>query len=96
MGLEVNIEGVKELLEDHKDELSTEELEHLQKQLQKTILKEMSSEEEEGREDAPAFLIHEICAKWSEVQSFVEPYHPNTAVSSRSKPFPMIMPCVTL
>ena len=46
MGLEVNNEDVGELLEDHKDELSTEELEQLQKQLQKAIVEEMSSEEE--------------------------------------------------
>jgi len=69
---------VEELLEDHKDELSTEELEHLQKQLQKAIVEEMSSEEEEGREDVPTSLIREICAKWGEVQSF------DKAVASRS------------
>lgn len=72
MGLEVNNEDVEELLEDHKDELSTEELEQLQKQLQKAIVEEMSSEEEEGREDVPTSLICEICAKWGEVKSFVE------------------------
>jgi hypothetical protein len=53
---------VEELLEDHKDELSTEELEQLQKQLQKAIVKEMSSEEDEGREEVPNSLILEICA----------------------------------
>ena len=56
MGLEVNIEDVDELLEDHKDELSTEELE-LQKQLQKAIVEEISSEDEDGREDVPTSLI---------------------------------------
>lgn len=35
MGLEVKNEDVGELLENHKDELSMEELEQLQKQLQK-------------------------------------------------------------
>ena len=29
-------------------------------------------------------LIREICAKWGEVQSFVEQYHPDKAVASRS------------
>ena len=82
MGLEVNNEDVEELLEDHKDELSMEELEQLQKQLQKAIVEEMSSEE--GREDVPTSLISEICAKWGEVQSFVERYHPDKAVASRS------------
>jgi len=42
MGLEVNNEDVEELLEDDKDELSTEELEQLQKQLQKAMVEEMS------------------------------------------------------
>jgi len=84
IGLEVNNEDVEELLEDHKDELSTEELEQLQKQLQKVIEEEMSSEEEKGREDVSTSLSREICAKWGEVQSFVEQYHPDTAVASRS------------
>ena len=47
-------------------------------------MEEMSSEEEEGREDVPTSLICEICAKWGEVQSFVERYHPDKAVTSRS------------
>ena len=46
-------------------------------------MEEMSSEEEEGREDIPTPLIREICAKWGEVQSFVERYHPDKAVASR-------------
>jgi len=82
--LEVNNEDVEELLEDHKDELSTEELEQLQKQLQNAIVEEMSAEEEEGKEDVPTSLICEIYAKWGEVQSFVERYHPDKAVASRS------------
>jgi len=44
----------------------------------------MSSEEEERREDVPTSLIREICAKWSEVQSFVERYHRDKAVASRN------------
>jgi len=47
-------------------------------------VEEMSPEEEEGREDVPTSLIREICAKWGEVQSFVERYHPDKAVASRS------------
>ena len=49
-------------------------------------VEEISSEEEEeaGREDVPTSLIREICAKWGEVQSFVEWYHPDKAVASRS------------
>lgn len=84
MGLEVNNEDVEELVEDHKNELSTEELEQLQEQQQKAIVEEMSSEEEIVREDVPCSLIREICAKWGEVQNFVERYHPDKAVASCS------------
>ena len=53
---------------------------------QKAIMEEMSpeEEEEEEREDVPDYLISEICEKWCEVQSFVERYHPNKAVASRT------------
>lgn len=44
----------------------------------------MSSEEKEGREDVPIFLIREVCAKWGELHSFVERYHPDKTLSSRS------------
>ena len=47
-------------------------------------MEEIFSEEEEGMEDVPTTLIREICAKWGEVQSFVERYHPDKAVASRS------------
>jgi len=53
-------------------------------QLQKAIVEKMSLEEEEGREDVPTSLIREINAKWGKVQSFVERYHPDKAVASRS------------
>lgn len=66
MGLEVNNEDAEELLEEHNDELSMEEVEQIQKQLKKTFVKEMSSEEEEGMENVPTSLNHEVCAKWGE------------------------------
>jgi hypothetical protein len=43
-------------------------------------VKEMSSEEDAGREDIPTSLIRESCGKWSEVQSFVDRYHPEPKV----------------
>lgn len=84
MGLEINNEDMEELLEYHKYELSMDELEQLQKQQPKAFVEEKSSEEEEGREDVPSPLIQEICAKWCEVQSFVERYHPDKAVAIHS------------
>ncbi|XP_067134160.1 tigger transposable element-derived protein 1-like isoform X1 [Centruroides vittatus] len=83
LGLEVNNAEIEELVKEHSPELSTDELELLQKEQQKEVLKDIPSEEEEGREDVPIALINKMCAKWSEVQSFVERYHPDNAVASR-------------
>ena len=44
----------------------------------------MPSEEEEGRDYFPTSLIREFCANWGEVQRFVERYHPDKAVASRT------------
>ncbi|GCC45015.1 hypothetical protein chiPu_0028859, partial [Chiloscyllium punctatum] len=48
MGLEVSEEDVEELVEDHKNELTTEELQHLHKMQQEEVAEEISSEEEKG------------------------------------------------
>jgi hypothetical protein len=66
MGLEVDNADVEELVEDQRNGLTTEELEHFQEQ-QKMLEQEMSSETEEGREDVPSSLIYEMCTKWGEV-----------------------------
>lgn len=71
MSLEVNNEDVRELVEDLKNELSTELKQH-QEQPRKAIEEEISSEKEIGMEDVPISLIHKYCTKWGEVQSFVE------------------------
>ncbi|XP_069961110.1 CCR4-NOT transcription complex subunit 9 isoform X2 [Cherax quadricarinatus] len=42
---------------------------------------ELSSEEEEGRDDVPIALVKEMCAKWHEVQEFAEKYYPDKAVA---------------
>jgi hypothetical protein len=56
----------------------------LQEQQQKTIVEEMSSDEEEGSKDISSTLIPEICAKCGEVQSFIEQYHHDKAVAIHS------------
>lgn len=42
----------------------------------------MSSEEEVASEDVRNSLMHRVCAKWSQVQRFVERYHPDKPVAS--------------
>ena len=83
MGLEVDGDDVEELLDAHNQELTTEELQHLQQQ--QTVAEEHAM----GEEDAGASSsissseIKEICAKWIEVESFVEKHHPDKSVASR-------------
>ncbi|XP_067135000.1 tigger transposable element-derived protein 1-like [Centruroides vittatus] len=84
IGLEVDNEDIEELVEDHSTELTTEELEHLQNEQQRILAEDMSSGEEEGKEDIPSSVIKEICAKWGDVQAFVEKSHPDTMVANRA------------
>ena len=77
IGLEVDNVDVEELVEDHSNELTTKELEQLLNEQQKTVTEEiLFSETDERMEDVPRSSIHEMCAKWSEVQSFVEDITP--------------------
>ena len=67
MGLEVEREDIHELVEGHSTDLTTEELVHLQQQQQKDLVEELSSEEDEGREEVSSALINGMCVKWAEV-----------------------------
>ncbi|XP_060794322.1 tigger transposable element-derived protein 1-like [Neoarius graeffei] len=82
--LEVNEEDVVELLEDHKQEPTTEELVDLQREQVKVMQEEHSGEEEEEVVDASSAEIKAICNKWSEVQAFIEKHHPDKTVASRA------------
>ena len=85
MGLDVNKDDIEELVDSHSTELTTEELLHLQQQQQKELVEEQaSSEDEDVREEVASAVINEMCAKWGELQAFVEKYHPDTAVASRA------------
>jgi len=76
---------VEQLVKEHSDELTTAELQHLQTEQEKNLAEEMSSEgEEEGKEEFPSSVIKEMCAKWGELQLFVEKSFPNSALGNRS------------
>ncbi|KAF7253304.1 LIM and senescent cell antigen-like-containing domain protein 2 [Varanus komodoensis] len=51
MGLDLSGADIEKLVEDHKEELMTEELAELQSELQKALAEEDSTEEEEDREE---------------------------------------------
>ncbi|XP_033011520.1 tigger transposable element-derived protein 1-like [Lacerta agilis] len=80
--LQVNSDDVEELVEDHKTELTTEELQNIPTEQQQAATEEISLEE--SREIVSTALIKEMCAKWAEVQSFVEKYHPDKAAVSHA------------
>lgn len=85
MGLDVNDFDVEELVEGHREELTTEELQELEKNEHKTRNDALSSgSEEEEIEEAPTSLIKEIIAKWMDVKNFAEKYHHNKAQTSRN------------
>ncbi|XP_053648174.2 tigger transposable element-derived protein 1 [Cherax quadricarinatus] len=84
LGLEVSGEDVEELVEEDNEELTTDELLD-QLQQQEATPEEIASEE--GREKLkklPTSKIKEICAKWLEVQTFMDENHPHTAIASRA------------
>nr|XP_053643175.1 tigger transposable element-derived protein 1-like [Cherax quadricarinatus]XP_053643176.1 tigger transposable element-derived protein 1-like [Cherax quadricarinatus]XP_053643177.1 tigger transposable element-derived protein 1-like [Cherax quadricarinatus]XP_053643178.1 tigger transposable element-derived protein 1-like [Cherax quadricarinatus] len=81
MGLEVSGEDVKELVEED-NELTTEEL---QDHLQQQEARPEETASEEGREKLrklPTSKIKEMCAKWVELQTFMDENHPDTATAS--------------
>ncbi|XP_053643175.2 tigger transposable element-derived protein 1 [Cherax quadricarinatus] len=83
MGLEVSGEDVKELVEED-NELTTEEL---QDHLQQQEARPEETASEEGREKLrklPTSKIKEMCAKWVELQTFMDENHPDTATASRA------------
>nr|XP_053647234.1 tigger transposable element-derived protein 1-like [Cherax quadricarinatus] len=55
MGLDVNGQDVEELVDDHREELSTDELQDLQLELQQAITEEIASEENERGADCAFF-----------------------------------------
>ncbi|GCC27658.1 hypothetical protein chiPu_0006084 [Chiloscyllium punctatum] len=63
MGLEVNEDDVAELVEDHRQDLSTEDLVELQQEQVKVMQQEHSGEEVEEREDVSSDQIKDICSK---------------------------------
>ncbi|KII68000.1 hypothetical protein RF11_02001 [Thelohanellus kitauei] len=53
---------VEELIDEHRHELTTEELQQLQEEQKRTLTEEMYFDEDEGRKDASIASIKEMCA----------------------------------
>ncbi|XP_051783790.1 tigger transposable element-derived protein 1-like [Erpetoichthys calabaricus] len=83
MGLEVDNEDIEELVLDHKEELTTEELTELQQEQHKLLTEDQSSGEEEERAVLKSDAIKAVMEKWNECQDFFEKNHPDKAVANR-------------
>ncbi|XP_064121668.1 tigger transposable element-derived protein 1-like [Macrobrachium nipponense] len=78
MGLEVDEADMNDLVEEHQEELMTQELIELQKMQHSEVLQELSSEEEVEEEDRLSTKeIREMLAKWQEFSDFMEKRHPD-------------------
>ncbi|XP_070592821.1 tigger transposable element-derived protein 1-like [Erythrolamprus reginae] len=87
MGLQVDEGDINELVEEHEEPLSTEDLKALHEMQQMEMTQEMSSSEEEMQELPKAIPTSEIkvmLAQWENVVSFVEKHHPEKVATSRS------------
>ena len=74
MGLEVSDGDVEELIEGHREELTTEELQELEKEENKIKIDVLSSSLEEEIKEAPTSLIKNILADWMDVKHIAEKY----------------------
>ena len=73
--LEVDTEDIKDLIAEHTDELTTEELVALQQEQQEERLTEVT--EEEGEEVLTTSDIKDFLKQWEAVCSDVHIHHPN-------------------
>ncbi|XP_070586956.1 tigger transposable element-derived protein 1-like, partial [Erythrolamprus reginae] len=83
MGLEVNEDDIEDLVEEHSEELTTEELKDLQQQQQSEVLKVLQEETAEEEEEIPTRDIKEMLSMWEKLRSFVEMKHPEKIATVR-------------
>jgi hypothetical protein len=83
MGLEVNEDDIQELVEEHDQELTTDELMDLHHEQQQEVMEEVSSEEGEKKKEKSLTSneIREVCKMWETVQNFVKKHHPSKTVA---------------
>lgn len=86
IGLHIDSGDVEELVEEHSEELSTEELQQLLAEQQRMAAEELSEEEGEDQQSVQQISsseIKEILKKWTELQIFVEKTHPDREKANR-------------
>ncbi|PNF38634.1 hypothetical protein B7P43_G02310 [Cryptotermes secundus] len=83
MGLEVDNNDIDELVEEHSQELTTEDLMELHCVSQQEVLEESLSEEEKEvtAKQQSSGAIREMLKAWETFASYIEKHHPNKAVA---------------
>ena len=95
MGLEVDEGDINKLVEEHEEELSTDELKELQMMQHTEVLQEISSKEEvEPEEVIPSSEIKEVLGMWEKLSSFIERKHPKKVSTGRASAL-FNDPCLT-
>nr|XP_060616130.1 tigger transposable element-derived protein 1-like isoform X1 [Anolis sagrei ordinatus]XP_060616131.1 tigger transposable element-derived protein 1-like isoform X1 [Anolis sagrei ordinatus]XP_060616133.1 tigger transposable element-derived protein 1-like isoform X1 [Anolis sagrei ordinatus]XP_060616134.1 tigger transposable element-derived protein 1-like isoform X1 [Anolis sagrei ordinatus] len=85
MGLEVDEGDLNNLIKQHDEELTTEELQELLEQQQCTeILQEINVEEPEAEEVIDTSEIKEMLGMWEKVSDFIEKKHPEKVATSHA------------
>ncbi|GFX27114.1 uncharacterized protein TNCV_440201 [Trichonephila clavipes] len=90
--LEENEDDIEELIMEHEDELTTEELQEiLNEEHQETPQNVSPSEQEEDeRRPMPTSAIQDLLKKWVDVRAMVLEWHPNQADVSRNEANPQV------
>ena len=83
MGLEVDEGDVNELVVEHEEELTTEELRELQAE-QQVMQDDSSGDEEEPQEPISTAEIRNVLEMWEQVSQFVEKKHPEKVSTGRA------------
>ncbi|GFU57314.1 uncharacterized protein TNCV_3635001 [Trichonephila clavipes] len=82
--LEVNEDDIEEFILGHEDELTTEELQEILNEHQKTQRNVSPSEQEEDeRGPMPTSAIKDLLKKWGDIRAMVLEWLPNQADVSR-------------
>ena len=86
LGLDIDNKDVEELVEGHREDLTTAELLELHREQLETVEQELT-DKEDPVEQLNMEKIKEMCRKWSEVQEFLEQHHPDKIVTASGVSF---------
>ena len=84
IGLDVDSNDIAELVTEHSEDLTTEELIELQCALEQEVEKQTLSDEEITEEQQQFSAIREMLKAWESVSSYVKKHHPNQTEAIRA------------